>query len=189
MRTEAAMSLSMQPTRPPVRSTGVAACALRSFRAGWVCLLVLVLVPATAVAGTPQPGVRIGSRRLVVVSAGGARALITRAPFQIEILNSQGDRVLREASPVSGPVPVSPAAQLEFGHIGPPPPTLYAPLSFLVGKQQVTQTPSGQWEGTLNSVAQTGIYYSAQSVLHVRRQGAGAVLSCPRTIQPGASCS
>lgn len=74
-------------------------------------------------------------------------------------------------------MPVAAATQLEFGTIGVPPLTLYAPLSFLVGRQAVSQTLSGQWEGTLSTVSRSGTYYSARSVLNVRRRGKGVVLT------------
>jgi alpha-glucosidase (family GH31 glycosyl hydrolase) len=102
---------------------------------------------------------------------------VTRAPFGIRFLDSGGRTVLREAASSPIPFPVPPAPQLEFGTISPPPPTLYAPLTFLVGSHSVSQTPGGQWEGTLSSVTEGGIEYSAQAVVAARAQRDELVLT------------
>ena len=73
--------------------------------------------------------------------------------------------MLREVAPGAPAQLVAPVPQLEFGIIGAPPPTVYAPFAFLVGRHSLTQTPAGQWEGTLASVTQSGLRYSATSVL------------------------
>ncbi len=119
----------------------------------------------------------------------GAKAFIDRNPFGLTIVDATGRTVLREvagaATPVAGttlggrldpPTAVPPSSQAEFGTIGPPPPTRYAPLSFLVGSQSVSQTPAGQWEGTLSSVTESGVEYSAESVLSAAQQGDGVAL-------------
>jgi sulfoquinovosidase len=67
--------------------------------------------------------------------------------------------------------------QLEFGTISPASPTLYAPLSFLVGTYSVAQEPAEEWEGNLTSVTEGGVEYSAQSVLSAQPQGNGVALT------------
>ncbi len=148
----------------------------RASAAGWASAALLLLTASSALA-RERPRVQIGSDRIVVTTAGGASAVIDRAPFAMRFLDSSGRTVLQEAGASSLPFPVAPAPQLEFGTISPPPPTLYAPLSFLVGTQSVSQTPAGQWEGTLTSVTEGGVEYSAQAVVGAQPQGDGVVLT------------
>lgn len=144
---------------------------------GYALISLFLLLPASAGAGQRKGRVVVGAERVVITTPDGTRAVITRVPFRLEILDSSGHAVLREVSSTPGPKPIAPVTQLEFGTITPPAATLYAPLSFLVGRQAIDQTAAGQWEGTLSSVSQAGVYYSARSVLNVRRRGAGAVLT------------
>ncbi|MGH2986003.1 MAG: TIM-barrel domain-containing protein, partial [Solirubrobacterales bacterium] len=69
-----------------------------------------------------------------------------------------------------------PVPRQQFGTQGPPPPALYAPLGFTVGSRQVSQTPGGIWEGTLQSVTVSGTAYAARAVVSARRDGRGARL-------------
>jgi alpha-glucosidase len=150
---------------------------------------VVGLAPANAEAASSAGGVQIGARQIVVTAPSGARAIVTRDPFSLAVLDASGRTVLREVAAAAGlpaagattlpavPTPIAPVSQSEFGAIGPAPPTTYAPLTFLVGSQTVTQTPAGQWEGTLGSVTESGVEYSARSVLDVRRQGNGVLLT------------
>ena len=144
-----------------------------------VALVALMTPAALAAAPTAHGAVDLGPQQITVTSPGGARAVVTRQPFGLTIVNSRGQTVLSEVAPGTPvlPMPVSPAPQSEFGSIGPPPPSLYAPLSFLVGSQTITQTPAGQWEGTLGSVTESGIEYSAQSVISARSDGETAILA------------
>jgi alpha-glucosidase len=135
------------------------------------------VVPACAVATGAEASVVITPQRVVVAARSGARAIVNRVPFGLRLVDSRGHVVLSEVAVARQPMVIAPHSQLEFGAIGPPAPALYAPMSFLVGAQHVSQTPSGQWEGTLQSVAESGTAYSAQAVLAVRRRGAGAVLT------------
>jgi alpha-glucosidase len=175
--------------------------------------------PALARAMLRRASVQIGSSQIVVTTPGGARAIVNRNPFGLTIVNAGGRPVLREiaaapsptaplpvlggaAAPPAGgaldpPTPVPPTSQAEFGTTGPPPPARYAPLSFLVGAQSVSETPAGQWEGTLSSVAEAGVEYSAESVLTASAQGEGVNLTLSTndpsgrqlavTIAPGAA--
>ena len=165
-----------------------------------VALLAMPLAaPASAHATLRRASVQIGSSQIVLTTPGGARAIVNRSPFDLTIVNAGGRPVLRESTaapsptpplPVLGgavgpptggalepPTPVPPASQAEFGTTGPPPPARYAPLSFLVGTQSVSETPAGQWEGTLSSVAESGVEYSAESVLTASAQGDGMNLT------------
>ena len=60
--------------------------------------------------------------------------------------------------------------------LGPPPPTLYAPLSFLVGSVGIEQFPTFQWNGNLNSVTESGTEYGAVSVARADRRRDGVRL-------------
>jgi alpha-glucosidase (family GH31 glycosyl hydrolase) len=92
---------------------------------------------------------------------------------------------------------VAPVVQAQFGTIGPPPATAYAPLSFLVGTASLAQEPAGQWEGNLAAVTEGGIEYSAQDVIAAARAGNGIVLTVSTndpsgrrltvTVKPGAT--
>jgi alpha-glucosidase len=133
-------------------------------------LALLLTAPAASAS------VRIAAHRVVVTAPGGARALIDRSPFRLRFQNAHGHTVLAETPSGRGALVEPPYAQSEFGQIGPAAPTLYAPLGFVVGTSRVLQTPAGQWVGTLQSVAQGGIAYSARRVASVRPAGDGARL-------------
>jgi alpha-glucosidase len=158
-------------------------------------LSLLILLPASA--AQASAGVAVGTGQITVTSPGGARAVITRAPFGLTFLDASGRTVLREA-PTSGlPAVVGPVPQAQFGTIGPPPSTMYAPLSFLVGTESVAQAPAGQWEGDLAAVTEGGIEYSAQDVIAAHPAGSGVVLTVSTndptgrrltvTVKPGAT--
>jgi alpha-glucosidase (family GH31 glycosyl hydrolase) len=134
-------------------------------------LAALIAVPGARAA------VQIGPSQIVVTTPGGARAVVARSPFAVRFLDAGGQVVLREVAGSPLPLAVAPTSQLQFGTISPPPPTLYAPLSFLVGNQTIAQETVGQWEGNLTTVTQGGIEYSARSVLSARPQGGGVALT------------
>ncbi len=147
-----------------------------------LALILEMLIPATASsASVPVPRlsgpVQITGSQIVVAVPSGARAIINRSPFGLRFLDASGHTTLNEVPSTATPMPVAPDSQAEFGTIGPPPPTLYAPLSFLVGAETISQEPAGQWEGNLTSVSKTGVEFSAQSVLDARQQGRAAVLT------------
>jgi alpha-glucosidase len=133
----------------------------------FACLLAAPVAPAA---------VRTADHRVVVTAPGGARAVIDRSPFRLRFQNAGGQTVLSEVSGGGDALVEPPYAQNEFGQIAPAAPTLYAPLGFGVGANHVTQTPAGQWVGTLQSVAQGGVAYSADRVLSARAVGGGARL-------------
>ena len=124
------------------------------------------------------PAARAAPRAPIVVTVpGGARVVVSRDPFGLGFQNARGRTVLRELPTVGRPQVIAPIPQLEFGTIGPPPPTRYAPLGFLVGTSSLSQEPAGQWEGDLTSVTQGGIEYSAQRVLAAAATPHGARLT------------
>lgn len=133
------------------------------------------LVPGASARAVPR--VQIGTSQIVVRTPGGTAAVINRAPFGIRFLDSSGRTVLQEVNSAPLPFPVAPVPQLEFGTISPAVPTLYAPMTFLVGTHSVTQTPGSQWEGTLNSVTEGGVDYAAEAVISAAPDGAGVLLT------------
>jgi alpha-glucosidase (family GH31 glycosyl hydrolase) len=136
-----------------------------------------IAVAVVALAASPASAtVTIGARQ-VVVDTRGARAVIERAPFRLSV--HDGPRsVLREVrSPRSPRLGIPPTERSVSGRIDPAGPALYAPLSFLVGEQSLSQTSAGQLSGNLTAVRRGGVEYAARSVLSARRSGAGAVLT------------
>jgi sulfoquinovosidase len=134
-------------------------------------LVLMTGVSAAAAATQISPG------QMVVTTPGGARAVISRAPFGLSFVDSSGRTVLREVATATAPAVVPATTQAEFAVVSQPPPVLYAPLGFLVGSQSTSQTPGGQWEGTLSSVTEAGVAYSAQTVLGAQPSGDGVRLT------------
>jgi alpha-glucosidase len=128
----------------------------------------------------PAPGwgkVRLTHQR-IAVTAKAARAVIERRPFNLRIQDGKGHRVLREvdgagAAPLSTPPTIDPFPP---GVDNPSAPTLYAPLSFLVGSESIRQYDGGLWGGNLASGERSGIQYSARAVRRAKRVGRGATL-------------
>ena len=157
-----------------------AACFPAGLTFGCAVLGLFGLLASPAFALGPRTAVQVGANEIVITAPSGARATVDRSPFGLTVANASGHTVLREVPAPAGlslPTAVAPSPQLEFGTIGPPPATRYAPLSFLVGSQTITQTAAGQWEGTLGSVTESGVEYSAQSVIAARQTGAAVVLT------------
>ncbi len=127
---------------------------------------------------TPAAGaaVRVDRDKVIVTARGGARAVIDRSPMRLRFEDAHGHTVLAEARAGRDTLVEPPYAQNEFGQIGPAAPTLYAPLGFVVGAHRIVQTPAGQWVGTLQSVVQGGIAYSARRVTSARPAGGGVRL-------------
>src|SRR4051812_4954523 len=115
--------------------------------------------------------------RVVVTTPAGTRAVVTRSPLRIAFVDAGGRKVLQQVvPPAAGSTVVPPAPHIQFGMIGPPPPTRYAPLGFLVGTHRIDQTPASTWQGTLQSVTESGTLYGAEVVAGARRAGQGAEL-------------
>ncbi len=140
-----------------------------------IAAIALVLtVPAAAAA---RANVKIGAAR-IVVQGSGAGAVIKRDPLQISYRDGSRRTVLRGLAGSRGAaqlVPTLPRPQ--FAASGPPPPTLYRPLAFLVGTHSIEQFPTFQWEGNLDSVTEGGTEYAATAVERARRIPAGVRLT------------
>ncbi len=137
----------------------------------------LLFLVVAASNGSALASVRVSDATVVVGTRAGQRALITRSPFRLAFEDSHGRRVLSEIGGANGSTLVEPPApQIEFGSQTPSPPSLYAPLAFVVGTHAITQTPGGQWQGTLQSVTQGGTAYSAGRVISARHAGGGVRL-------------
>lgn len=103
--------------------------------------------------------------------ATSAHVVVQDDPLRLSYVDGSGRTVLQQAAPGATVALVAPIPEVEFlGHT-PPPATLYAPFAFLVGTHRVTQTPAGQWEGTLNNVVDGGVMYAATKVLSQTSSG------------------
>ena len=143
-----------------MRRSGLLAAAIAA-------VTVLIAWPSSASAR-----VAIGKGR-IVVSGAEATAVIHRAPFGLRIENRGGRSVLRE---VAGPSSLSTAPAddpIAPGFDSPTVPTLYAPLSFLVGSEAIEQYDGGFWGGNLRSGRRSGTQYAARAVHRVKRVGNG----------------
>ena len=144
--------------------------AIRATATAGVIALPLALAAPASAASTIQD-----SRATVTVS--GASARISFDPLRISYADGHGQTVLRSLPGRAGAkrtVPPEPRSQ--FGAPDPPPPTLYAPLSFLVGSAAIEQFPSFQWNGNLETVTESGVEYGGVSVERASRQRGGVRL-------------
>jgi sulfoquinovosidase len=119
------------------------------------------------------------SRSRILLSTRGARAVIIRDPFRLEIQQASGAAALSE-------VPnVSPAPLREPPTVDPVPPgtdnpstaTLYAPLSFLVGNETLTQYGGMVWGADPMSGERSGMLYAARHVVSATPAGGGVRLA------------
>ena len=124
------------------------------------------------------PVVQIGPARIVVAGR-EASAVVTRNPVRISFRDRHGRTVLaqvanRRPPPLVEPVTVDP----ELGGVDLlPETTLYAPLTFTVGQEQIEQYPGpGPFVGDLMQAQRSGVQYSARSVVGAHRAGAGVRL-------------
>ena len=144
---------------------------------------VFLVLLATAVAPTAARA----DDAPIVVSAPGARAVISRHPYRLEVQDASGRAALSEV-PRSGL-----GVQAEPPTVDPVPPgvdnqtttTLYSPLSFTVGTETVLQHPADEFEGNLLSGMRTGVQYAAQDVLSVTPRGGGVHLELSTTDPSG----
>jgi alpha-glucosidase len=133
-------------------------------------------LPAAAVARVTPPVAFTPAT--ITVSAGRARAVITRDPYRLVIERSDGAPVLSEVAD-HRPRPRRLPPTLDPRSPGLPNPatrTVYAPLSFLVGSDAIFQYDGGLFGGNLRSGAVQGTEYSARRVIGARRSGAGVRL-------------
>jgi alpha-glucosidase len=112
----------------------------------------------------------------VLSAPSGARVVVQGDPLRISFVDTSGRTVLREAQPAGGFGIVPPIAEVQYGTLSPPPAAVYAPFAFLVGSHRVSQTPAGQWQGTLQQVTEEGTVYAATKVLAAMREGSALKL-------------
>jgi hypothetical protein len=129
----------------------------------------LILGPAWA-AGAASSGAN-----QVTLNAPGARATVTLNPFRIVVRAPRGADALAEVPnlhprPLVVPPTVDP---IPPGRDNPSTPTLYAPLSFLVGTETVHQYPGSVWGGDPMSGGRSGTLYSATRAVSWRRVAGG----------------
>lgn len=97
--------------------------------------------PVRSRAGRPGPGVDGRRHGSIVVTGDGAQAVITRSPFRIEFRDGGGRPVLGELAGDSAaphPVPPTPHPEPSSAQLLARP-TLYAPLTFMVGASRTVQ--------------------------------------------------
>ena len=143
---------------------------LRSTAALAAAALALTLAPLAAADGAAPAAAADGP---VVVDAGGARVVVEQSPFRLSVTDADGQPVLREVAhpdvdTVPEPVTNDP---LGTGVDNQDTTTLYAPLSFLVGSETLTQRPSDEWVANLLSGRREGTWYAAQDVEQVEQVG------------------
>ena len=160
----------------------------RGIQACWAVAAVLVTFAMCSQGGRALA--RTSDQR-ITVSAPQARAVIRRHPFNLRIEDSHGRQALREvaagAPALATPPTIDPAAP---GFDSRTAPTLYAPLSFLVGSESIVQNDGGFWGGNLSSGLRSGVQYSARAVRRVRREGNGVrLIPRPPTTRAGGGSS
>ena len=115
----------------------------------------------------------------IEITASGARAVITRNPFRLAIQQGSGSAALSEVpnhspNPMLEPPTIDPLAP---GADNPSTTTLYAPLSFLVGGESLTQYQGLIWGGNPMNGLRSGTLYSARRVLSAERTRTGVRLT------------
>lgn len=142
-----------------------------------VAALVICALLALAPSSPAQVSVSVAGPTITVV-APGARALIARSPFRLEIQQPGGQPALSEvANRRPRPLPVGPLDDpFAPGLNSAATPTLYAPLSFLVGSETLTQYQGGLWGGDLMAGTRVGILYAARRVISAKAVPGGVAL-------------
>jgi alpha-glucosidase (family GH31 glycosyl hydrolase) len=137
-----------------------------------LCAFVLI-----ALVSGPGGALARSARGPIVVRTTAARAVIHRRAFDLRIENARGKPVLREVPPGAGPLETPPTVDpVAPGLDSRTAPTLYAPLSFLVGSESIDQYEGGLWGGNLNTGLRSGVQYSATAVRRAKRIGRGVRL-------------
>lgn len=116
----------------------------------------------------------------IAVHGNGAAAIITANPFRLQIRSGAEEspvlsevantepapsRLPRTTDPIPPGIPAQHSAQL------------YAPLSFLVGSETITQKSNPIWLGDLKQGVESGIQYSARKVIAERQTRRGVILT------------
>jgi sulfoquinovosidase len=133
---------------------------------------------AAAVPAAPAAAaVRISDER-VVVTSGGGRAVVERAPFRLSFQDRRGRTVLRQVAPRERRARRLPPT------LDPEPFTLeqrpdnavYAPLAFEVGREDRDQWNGSFWAGNMLRSRRSGTVHAARRVVRAVRAGRGARL-------------
>jgi sulfoquinovosidase len=147
----------------------------------------LVLLPvATAVVGPPATAAPASDTPLVV-DAGGARVVVEQSPFRLSVTDGDGRRVLTEVGHADAGSLPEPATTdpVRSGSDNQDTPTLYSPLSFLVGTESLVQHQDSEWVANLKSGTRSGTWYAAQDVQQVAQDGDDLVLTLSTTDPSG----
>lgn len=134
---------------------------------------------------TGAPRVSVDNTRVRMEHAAGA-VVIERRPFRLSFVDAGGEVVLAHVpNPLAAPQPIAaPAEPAPLGGELPKSPTLYAPLSYVVGANLLPQIPAGPWEANLLTGTAAGIAFHATEVLEVR-QHPGVLELTLATNEPG----
>jgi alpha-glucosidase (family GH31 glycosyl hydrolase) len=141
---------------------------------------VVVTCAALTFASTALAGADVTvTTNTVTVLAPGAEVVISRDPFRLAIQQSDGRPALAEvANRHPPPLPIGPLNDpFGSGLNSTTTPTLYAPLSFLVGSETLSQYESGLWGGNLLAGMRSGVLYSARRVAGVTAVRGGVRLT------------
>lgn len=132
---------------------------------------VVACVSATAASAAARTTITV-TRRATLVHIGASIIRVTPSPFRMEILGAGGRPVLSEVANHPASLYQAPIADpIAPGFDNPAAKPLYAPLSFLVGTQDVTQHDGSVWGGNLLSGTVSGTWYSARRLLHATASG------------------
>lgn len=140
-------------------------------------LLALAVLAVLVAAAPARADVTIGPDR-IEVPADGARAIVTRSPFHLQIADGEGRVALEQVSNTRpAPSPVVPTIEpVPLGQDRERRPTLYAPLVFTVGQSRYLQYPASQWEGNQLAGTEAGVQHAARDVVSATPDGAGVRL-------------
>jgi alpha-glucosidase len=152
-----------------------------------VSLIGLLAAPALLTLAAPAGASVVVTRSRVLVSTRGAGVEIARRPFRLVFADGAGRTVLSEV-PNRGQAP-----RVQPPIVDPQPPgmdnpasaTLYAPLSFLLGRETINQYEGQIWGGNLKRASRAGIQYSARNVLSIRVSRGGVSLVVATTDPSG----
>ena len=141
-------------------------------------LAVISVVALWVDAGASYGAVSITGTR-IVLSGHGVAAIVERSPYRLRIGRATGAPALAEvANTKPAPAvlpstmdPVLPGTDVQRSA------QLYAPLSFLVGRESITQYSGGVWGGNLMSGVRSGVQYAARNVTAAHRLRSGVSLT------------
>src|SRR6478609_12181780 len=139
-------------------------------------------LPVTGVAQAAVP-----AAEPLVVDAGGAHVVVEQSPFRLTVTDGEGRTVLREVARASEDSLAEPLTNDPVGNgaDNQDTPTLYSPLSFLVGSETLVQHENSEWVSNLKSGTRSGTWYAAKDVQKVEHDGADLVLTLSTTDPSG----